>query len=212
MYVPCGATPDGHGRRLHGSDRRSYHAVPGTRLAVLDRTIAIPPVGDWAARKFKAASVPSALAGAARRVPTDPQPLDASLLPAGTRVLPQSRVDAIFAAAGANAWPDFQREFGVVGGSPCRRWRSPPIDTSQGRVDATIGVDVVGIEAPVNAQGAIEPIERAGSEPEQWLTAAGQVQPEGELCRGAAEQVCRARRPRPTACRRRGPAPRARTA
>jgi uncharacterized protein len=93
----------------------SFHAVPGSRFAVVDRTIALPAISDRLVQELKAARLPDALLDAVRRGPASDQPLDSSVLPEGTPLASKARVDAVLAGQNASTLPPFRREFGADG-------------------------------------------------------------------------------------------------
>jgi len=93
----------------------SFHAVPGTRFAVVDRSIAMSAISDRMEQEMKAARVPDALLDAVRRGRAADQPIDSSVLPAGTRLVAKSQVDLFFAVGDPNKWPQFQRDIGADG-------------------------------------------------------------------------------------------------
>ena len=71
----------------------SFHAVPGAKFVLADRTIAMPAISDRMVQELEAARVPEALLDAVRRGTAGDQPLGSSV-PDGTRLASQAQVNA----------------------------------------------------------------------------------------------------------------------
>jgi len=93
----------------------SFHAVPGSTFAVVDRTIPTRPVSDLIVRELKAARVPDALLAAVRGPLVGDEPLGPSVLPDGTRAVSKVQVEGLSGSADANLWARFRREVGATG-------------------------------------------------------------------------------------------------
>jgi alpha-beta hydrolase superfamily lysophospholipase len=93
----------------------SFHARPGSRFAVVDRSIAMSAISDRLLQELKAARVPDALIDAVRRGPAADQPLDSSILPAGTGLVSKAKADAFVSESAANRRTQVHRESGADG-------------------------------------------------------------------------------------------------
>jgi fermentation-respiration switch protein FrsA (DUF1100 family) len=113
----------------------SFHAVRGGRFVVVDRTIAMPAIGDRMAGEFRAARMPESLLDADRRKSAADQPLDSSL-PGGTRLVAKARIDSLVAAPDEAGWSRFQQELAAAG------WLSlSAVVISPDRLDALVAYD-----------------------------------------------------------------------
>lgn len=95
-----------------------YHAVPASQMVVKDKAVPMPPLrgssSEWL-RQFN--EVPSELRRAASEPPpTKPHRLDASLFPAGTRLVSAESVETKFTGSGTEEnWSAFRSQFSSHG-------------------------------------------------------------------------------------------------
>jgi hypothetical protein len=90
-----------------------YHATSASQMVVKDKAVPMRPLqgssSEWL-RQFD--DVPSELRRAASEPPrTKPHRLDASLFPAGTRLVSAESVETIFTGSGIENWSAFRSQF-----------------------------------------------------------------------------------------------------
>jgi hypothetical protein len=94
-----------------------YHAVLGSTMLVLNRSIPMPTLRGSSTQWLKQFDdVPLALRDAASRpVPTKPKPFDSASFPAGTRMISKADIDARFDEKIPRSWDEFKRRYGAAG-------------------------------------------------------------------------------------------------
>jgi hypothetical protein len=94
-----------------------YHATPASQMSVKDVALAMPTVSGSSEEWRKLFDVvPQELRRAvSRQSPTKAHALEASVLPAGTRLVSARAVDAVFRRGAQENWEAYQRQFNTRG-------------------------------------------------------------------------------------------------